>query len=85
MPTEILAAIIGALLGASSGGVAGWVGNIRRHDDAATVALIELSASVKHIDSTLQRLERSSAAIQDKLEDHHVRISILENANGSPR
>lgn len=85
MPTEILAAIIAALLGTSTGGIAGWVGNSRRRDDAATVALIELSASVKHIDSTLQRLERSSAAIQAKLEDHHVRISILENANGSPR
>lgn len=85
MPTEILAAIIAALLGTSTGGIAGWIGNSRRRDDAATVALIELSASVKHIDSTLQRLERSSAAIQAKLEDHHVRISILENANGSPR
>ncbi len=85
MPTEILAAIIAALLGTSTGGIAGWMGNSRRRDDAATVALIELSASVKHIDSTLQRLERSSAAIQAKLEDHHVRISILENANGSAR
>jgi hypothetical protein len=85
MPTEILAAIIAALLGTSTGAMTGWIGHLRRRDDAATMALIELSASVKHIDSTLQRLERSSLAIQDKLEDHHVRISILENANGSPR
>lgn len=85
MPTEILAAVLATLLGTAAGGVSGYVSNSRRRDDAATVALIELSASVKHIDSTLQRLERSGITIQEKLEDHHTRITVLEAANGTHR
>ena len=75
---EPFVAILAALAGAVFGSASGWVGNIRSRDDAATVALIELSASVKHIDKTLVRFETAFDSVNTSLQRHEVRITRLE-------
>ena len=75
---EPVTAILAALAGAVFGSASGWVGNVRRRDDAATVALIELSASVKHIDKTLQRFESAFDSVYSTLQRHDSRITRLE-------
>lgn len=75
---EPYTAILAALAGALFGGTSNWIANIRRRDDAATVALIELSASVKHIDKTLQRFETAFESVNTTLHRHDHRINRLE-------
>lgn len=75
---EPFVALLAALAGAVFGSASNWVGNLRSRDDAATVALIELSASVKHIDKTLQRFEAAFDAVQNTLQRHDTRITRLE-------
>jgi hypothetical protein len=75
---EPYTAILAALAGVLFGGTSNWIANIRRRDDAATVALIELSASVKHIDKTLQRFETAFESVNTTLHRHDHRINRLE-------
>lgn len=75
---EPFTAILAALAGVLFGGTSNWIANIRRRDDAATVALIELSASVKHIDKTLQRFEAAFETVNTTLHRHDHRINRLE-------
>ena len=75
---EPFTAILAALAGVLFGGTSNWIANIRRRDDAATVALIELSASVKHIDKTLQRFETAFESVNTTLHRHDHRINRLE-------
>jgi hypothetical protein len=75
---EPFVAILAALAGAVFGSASSWVGNIRNRDDAATVALIELSASVKHIDKTLVRFETAFDSVNTSLQRHEIRITKLE-------
>ena len=80
---EPLVTILAAVAGTLIGGASNWASNIRRRDDAATVALIELSASVKHIDKTLERFESAFDSVYSTLQRHDTRITRLE-AHGSP-
>ena len=82
--SEPFLAILSALAGVVFGSASGWAGNIRRRDDAATVALIELSASVKHIDKTLQRFETAFDSVYSTLQRHDNRITRLEAHHAAP-
>lgn len=75
---EPFVTILAALAGAAFGSASNWASNIRRRDDAATVALIELSASVKHIDKTLERFETAFDSVYSTLQRHETRITRLE-------
>lgn len=75
---EPLTALLAALAGAVFGSASNWIGNVRNRDDAATVALIELSASVKHIDKTLVRFETAFDSVYTTLQRHDNRITYLE-------
>jgi hypothetical protein len=80
---EPVTAILAALAGVVFGSASSWAGNIRRRDDAATVALIELSASVKHIDKTLGRFEAAFDSVYSTLQRHDTRITRLEAGHGT--
>jgi hypothetical protein len=75
---EPLTAILAALAGVVFGSAGNWFANVRNRDDAATVALIELSASVKHIDKTLERFETAFDSVNTTLQRHETRITRLE-------
>jgi hypothetical protein len=79
---EPLTAILAALAGVVFGSASNWFGNLRKSDDAATVALIELSASVKHIDKTLERFETAFDGVYTTLQKHDNRITRLEAIDG---
>jgi hypothetical protein len=79
---EPLTAILAAFAGVVFGSAGNWIANSRRRDDAATVALIELSASVKHIDKTLQRFETAFDSVYSTLQRHDNRITRLEAGHG---
>jgi hypothetical protein len=79
---EPLTAILAALAGVVFGSASNWLSNVRKHDDAATVALIELSASVKHIDKTLERFEAAFDGVYTTLQKHDNRITRLEAIDG---
>lgn len=81
---EPFTAILAALAGVVFGSAGNWFANVRNRDDAATVALIELSASVKHIDKTLQRFETAFDGVYTTLQRHDNRITKLETRNGTP-
>lgn len=81
---EPLTAILAALAGAVFGSTSNWFASLRKHDDAATVALIELSASVKHIDKTLERFETAFDGVYTTLQRHDNRITRLEAIDGRP-
>ena len=81
---EPFTAILAALAGVVFGSAGNWFANVRNRDDAATVALIELSASVKHIDKTLQRFETAFDSVYSTLQRHDNRITRLEAGHGSP-
>ena len=80
---EPITAILAALAGVVFGSTSNWFASLRKHDDAATVALIELSASVKHIDKTLERFESAFDGVYTTLQKHDNRITRLEATNGS--
>lgn len=75
---EPLTALLAALAGAVFGSASNWFGNLNKRDNAATVALIELSASVKHIDKTLQRFEAALDSVHTALQRHDNRLTRLE-------
>lgn len=79
---ETITAVLAALAGAIFGSASNWFSNARSRDDAATVALIELSASVKHIDKTLQRFESAFDGVYSTLQRHDTRITRLEANHG---
>jgi hypothetical protein len=84
-----LTALLAALAGAVFGSASNWFGNLNKRDNAATVALIELSASVKHIDKTLERFEAAFDSVYTTLQRHDNRITRLESnsqpqGNGKP-
>jgi len=79
---EPFTAILAALAGVVFGSAGNWFANVRKHDDAATVALIELSASVKHIDKTLERFETAFDTVYNTLQRHDNRITRLEAGHG---
>lgn len=78
-----MTAILAALAGVVFGSAGNWFANVRNRDDAATVALIELSASVKHIDKTLERFETAFDGVYTTLQRHDNRITRLEAGHGS--
>ena len=75
---ETITAILAAFAGVAFGSASNWFSSARNRDDAATVALIELSASVKHIDKTLQRFEQAFDGVYNTLQKHDYRITRLE-------
>lgn len=75
---EPLTAILAAFAGVVFGSAGNWIASSRRRDDAATIALIELSASVKHIDKTLQRFETAFDGVNTTLQRHDNRITRIE-------
>jgi enoyl reductase-like protein len=79
---EPFVSILAALAGVMFGSASNWFSNARTRDDAATVALIELSASVKHIDKTLQRFESAFDGVYSTLQRHDNRITRLEATHG---
>lgn len=81
---EPLVALLAALAGAVFGSATNWVGNVGKRDQAAAVALVELAASVKHIDKTLQRFESKFEMVQDTLQSHDTRITRLEATSHEP-
>jgi hypothetical protein len=79
---EPMTAILAALAGVVFGSASNWFANVRKRDDSATIALIELAASVKHIDKTLQRFESAFDGVYTTLQRHDNRITYLEAGNG---
>lgn len=77
MPEPFLA-ILAALAGVVFGSAGNWIGSVGRRDQTAAVALVELAATVKHIDKTLQRFESKFEMVQDTLQSHDTRITRLE-------
>ena len=77
-----MTAILAALAGVVFGSTGNWFANVRKRDDAATAALIELAVSVKHIDKTLQRFETAFEGVNTALHRHDHRITRLEAARG---
>lgn len=77
---EPFSAILAALVGALLSGAGNWFANVGKRDEATTAALIEVSASVKHIDKTLTRFETAFDGIHTALRRCDKRITTLEAA-----
>lgn len=81
---EPYVALLAALAGVLFGGAGNWASNLGRRDETAAVALVELAATVKHIDKTLERFETKFDAVQDTLQHHDTRITRLEANRHEP-
>jgi hypothetical protein len=77
-------AIVAALAGAVFGFAGNWFSNLDSRDDSAASALIELAASVKHMDKTLERYEAAFDGARATQRRHEYRITRLETKTGFP-
>lgn len=80
---EVIAAVIGALVGVTGTGAAmSWAGSSRRNTESRE-AVIELTAAVKSIAGKLDELHQDMKVdrreVYARLNDHGNRIAILEN------
>jgi hypothetical protein len=77
-------AILAALAGAVFGFAGNWFTNLDNRGDSTAATLIELAASVKHIDKTLERYEAAFDGSRATQRRHEYRITRLETKTGFP-